>query len=230
MKRTHKSTRNLTTPETEAASPAQAEAIPTRKRQARREETEARLIAAIGKIIEQQGVAALGINQVAEVSGVNKALIYRYFGGLPELMRAYGESADFWPSVEEVLDPAFSVLDREDPAKVTASVLGAYARAIRKRPITLALLAGELNARNELTVVLEEVREARTQALFKRLRELGLPLSPDLMAFSSFLAGAIHYLAIRSRTIRRFGGLNVETDEDWNAIAAFIERAVRPFF
>jgi hypothetical protein len=45
---------------------------------------------------------------VAREAGVDKVLIYRYFGGVDELLGAFGQSGDFWPSVAQVIgdDPS----------------------------------------------------------------------------------------------------------------------------
>ena len=47
--------------------------------------------------------ARVGVNAIAREAGVDKVLIYRYFGGLPELLRQWGASGRFWPSVDELL-------------------------------------------------------------------------------------------------------------------------------
>ena len=58
------------------------------QRERNRDETSARLLAAVGEVLARDGFAALGVNAVAKQAGVDKVLIYRYFGGLPELIQA----------------------------------------------------------------------------------------------------------------------------------------------
>jgi AcrR family transcriptional regulator len=59
-----------------------------------REQTKNLLVEAAVAILEESGFSALGINSVAEKAGVNKVLIYRYFGGLPGLLRAVAAGMD----------------------------------------------------------------------------------------------------------------------------------------
>jgi len=59
--------------------------IKTRNKQ----RTQARILDAVGEIIEQSGMHALGINLLARTSGHNKVLIYRYFGDLDHLISQY---------------------------------------------------------------------------------------------------------------------------------------------
>ncbi|PCF93913.1 TetR/AcrR family transcriptional regulator [Vreelandella nigrificans] len=69
-----------------------------------RKQSEQRLIRALGDIVAKQGFKGLGVDAVARTAGVDKVLIYSYFDGLPNLLKAYGESGDFWPVITEVLD------------------------------------------------------------------------------------------------------------------------------
>jgi hypothetical protein len=62
--------------------------------------TEERILAAVGEVLARDGFGALGVNAIAREAGVDKVLIYRYFGGLPELLRLWGASGRFWPTVQ----------------------------------------------------------------------------------------------------------------------------------
>jgi AcrR family transcriptional regulator len=52
------------------------------------------LVRAVGTLLARDGFTALGVNAVAKEASVDKVLIYRYFGGMPELLGAFGRSAD----------------------------------------------------------------------------------------------------------------------------------------
>ena len=54
--------------------------------------TEERMLAAVGEVLARDGFHAVGINAIAREAGVDKVLIYRYFGGLGELLQAWGAS------------------------------------------------------------------------------------------------------------------------------------------
>ena len=68
-----------------------------------REATEARILNAVGEVLARDGFGAIGVNAIAKQAGVDKVLIYRYFGGLPELLAEWGRSGRFWPRVDELL-------------------------------------------------------------------------------------------------------------------------------
>jgi AcrR family transcriptional regulator len=67
--------------------------------QRNRNQTERRLIDTVGHLIAAEGVINIGVNRIARESGVNKVLIYRYFGGLEGLVEAYQQRSQSWLSM-----------------------------------------------------------------------------------------------------------------------------------
>lgn len=197
-----------------AAKPEPAE---TDGRRLRRVATEAKLLEAVDAILLEGGVAALGVNAIAARAGVEKVLVYRYFGGLEGLVTAWAERSDFWPTLDELVGPRREVL-HGDPATVGGRVLARYAAALRRRPVTLDLLAWECAHRDGLTAALERVREERSEELAAVLVEEGVPLGGSAGEIGAILAAAINYLAVRGRSIETFGGLRVRTAKDWARI------------
>ena len=66
-----------------------------------KDQTKQKILQAVGKLLATGG--GLGVNVIAREAGVDKVLIYRYFGGLPELLRAFMTSGEFWPEFEDVM-------------------------------------------------------------------------------------------------------------------------------
>lgn len=63
-----------------------------------KEETKRKLIDAVASIIKAEGFDGLGVNKVARTACVSKILIYRYFGGFPQLINVFIQERDFWNS------------------------------------------------------------------------------------------------------------------------------------
>lgn len=198
--------------------PRPGPAPPARARD--RAATEERILTAVGEMLARDGFGAVGVNAIAREAGVDKVLIYRYFGGLPELLRTWGASGRFWPTVDELLG--------EDPQAVTALPLpdryalffDRFIDALRARPLTLEILAAEIVERNELTAILEAEREqwgAKAEALiggddFRRL--------PHLQGLTLLLVAGVLYLLVRARKIRIFGGIDLVSDAGWSVLKA----------
>ncbi len=194
------------------------EPVRTRNRAVARE----KLIQAVGALLAREGFKGIGVNAVAKEAGVDKVLIYRYFGGLPELLAAYGREGDIWPSVEDLMGPDPDAFRRMAPSGRAALVAVRYLGAIRRRPVTRELLAWEMTERNDLTAAFGELRETRTQELIERL---GLPEgdNADAAAVLALLFGAVDYLVARSRGTARYAGIDLGSLDGWRRVVAAIE-------
>lgn len=65
-----------------------------------KEQSRQQFLQAVGEILKNKGYAALKINSIAQVAGLDKKLIYNYFGGLEGLLDAYVKTQDFWSNVK----------------------------------------------------------------------------------------------------------------------------------
>ena len=90
-----------------------AKATSRRRRTHNREATEQALLDACGKLLLESGPEGIGVNRVAAEAGVGKELIYRYFDGLPGLIKAWLERDANWPTMHELTTPARQDLHRQ---------------------------------------------------------------------------------------------------------------------
>lgn len=186
-----------------------------------REQTTQRLLAAVGEVLARDGFAALGVNAIAREAGVDKVLIYRYFGGLPELLAAWGHSGRFWPTVDDLL--------AHEPGLMQLPTAERYARffehfidALRARPLTLEVLAAEVQHRNQLTAVLEAEREAWGEQAARVVGGPEFAQRPEMRGVTLLLIAGVQYLLLRSRTIRLFGGLDLHQEAAWAELKASV--------
>ncbi|WP_293550988.1 TetR/AcrR family transcriptional regulator [Parvibaculum sp.] len=201
--------------------------LPARDRAGR----ERAVLDAIGRIILRDGLSGVGVNALAREAGVDKVLIYRYFGDLDGVYAAFAERGDFWWTVDEILgDP------RPDPKAMTHAellkcVLRRHGEGIRKRPVTLAVIAAEPANRTALVVALEEVRERRSLELAAWISErYPAPEGVDVTAIGMIAGAAIDYLAGRARNIRVYGGIEIKTDKNWERIYSAIDQMIDGMF
>ena len=190
-----------------------------------KELTKERLVKAVGKVVAEVGFQRLGVNHVAREAGVDKKLIYRYFGGLRGLVAKYGRSIDFWPSAEELLRGEREAVKGMPPNELMALFFKRYLHAILERPHTLEILAWEAIERNELTEALEEVR-AKSALEFFELMDEDPPDDVDLTALVILMAGAVNFLAVRSRIHKTLGGVDLQTAEGWRRIEKTIDQVM----
>jgi len=191
---------------------------PTPKPPRDRAGTEARILAAVGEVLARDGFGGIGINAIAKQAAVDKVLIYRYFGGLPELLRAWGASGRFWPRVADLLGDDPAALLAQPAAERYARFLEHFVDELRRRPLTLAILAAEVSERNELTTILEAEREQWGAEAARVLGGPGFQSSRHAGPVTLLLVAGVQYLLLRSRHIRIFGGVDIQSDAGWDEI------------
>ncbi|MCC5860167.1 MAG: TetR/AcrR family transcriptional regulator [Ectothiorhodospiraceae bacterium] len=192
-----------------------------------REQSEARLIAAVGQILAREGFAGLGVNAVARAAGVDKVLIYRYFDGLPNLLRAYGEREDFWPTSAEVLGEDAAAIRALPVGKRVEHVVLGLLDALRKRPQTIEILAWEAMEDNALTRTLADIREHWGLRVIEHVFPDPSERSEDVLALANLLVAGFQYLMIRARRSPAYGGVALNTETGWQHIRQGIRLACR---
>jgi AcrR family transcriptional regulator len=209
-----------------ASRPAAVAPRPARDRAA----TEARLLAAVGTVLARDGFGAVGVNAVAREAGVDKVLIYRYFGGLAELLAAWGRSSQFWPRVDELLGEDAEVFLALPVAERYARFFEHFIDGLRERPLTLEILAAEVAERNELTAILETEREAWGEQASRILGGGEFERRPELQGITLLLVAGVQYLLVRSRRIRIFGGIDIRSDAGWRELKLALRALAKNLF
>jgi AcrR family transcriptional regulator len=195
-----------------------------------RSATEERILAAVGTVLARDGFGAVGVNAIAREAGVDKVLIYRYFGGLPELLQRWGASGRFWPGIDELLAPDPAALLALPAAERLATFFERFIDALRARPLTIEILAAEIVQRNELTAILETEREqwgAQAEQLLGGAEWRG---RPHLHGVTLLWIAGVQYLLVRARTIRVFGGIDLRTDAGWLALKESLRLSAQQLF
>jgi AcrR family transcriptional regulator len=161
--------------------------------------TEQRLLEAVASILLEQGYAEVGINAIARRAGCDKVLIYRYFGGLDELLLAFAETTPLWWEVDEIITE--SAADCADIAlhDYLQQLLNRYVEALESRPLALEIMAWEMSAQNNLTTHLARLRGERGMQLVKRIRAYYRQPNIDIGGILGVFGAAINYLVIRTR-------------------------------
>ena len=197
-----------------------------------KEETKKALLKALEQVLVRDGFSCVGVNAVAREAGVDKVLIYRYFGGLEGLVRAFCEQTDFWPSLGDLLggDPNLLLPDMT-LREASIRVLRGYLRELRQRPVTQQILRWELVERNTVTDILAESRETLGMAQLARISaHVPLPAHADIAALAATLHAALMYLVLRSGTARFYQGVDLHSDEGWERVASSVELLVNAWF
>jgi AcrR family transcriptional regulator len=189
-----------------------------------RDATAGKMVQAVGRLLARDGFRSLGLRAVAREAGVDKRLIYRYFGGLPDLIKAYARSEDFWWTVEELVGDHLPGPREDTRAGWMALVLRRHVEALRRRPLTQEILVWELSERNPLTDELAKIRERRARELVRHLgRRLGGSGPATWNAVGALLVAGTTYLVVRSRTFDFYAGVDLRREKGWRQFEKAID-------
>lgn len=185
-----------------------------------REQTEEKILEAVGSIIENQGFEKVGINAIATEAGVSKMLIYRYFGGVEELIAQYLIQKDYWANTDAAII---------NPEAVGDSIKSMFRRQVEqlRNDITLRrLYRWELFTDNQNIQQLRNRREENGCRLIKMVSALiGCP-DAQVAALASILSASISYLALLEDQCQSYNGICLQTDEGWNQLMQGIEMII----
>jgi len=193
--------------------------------------TRKKILKAVERLLARKGFQGVGINAVAREAGVDKVLIYRYFGGLPQLLRSFAQQGDFWPTIGQILGRSLTEIGGLTLKDLSTLVLKGYLRELRKRVTTQEILRWELVQRNELTDELAAVREAQGLEILDLLPAAGTSSAPrDLGAVGALLHAGVMYLVLRAKTADTYMGVDLHTEEGWSRIERAIDELVETTF
>jgi len=198
-------------------------------RQARRVRTEEAILAAFETVLVRDGAGGVTIQAVAQEAAVTKTLIYKYYGGMEGLIKAWAHEREIFVPLEELFpEPSIAAeMLRSDPHAFAKMQIIKQAQHMRNHPVYIELCLAELSGSGPVVDALLELRRERnlaeSQALGKSLDGSGIPMLLPLM----LLPAAITYLAMRARKSPLFAGVvRLDTEEGWNSMMAAVEQVI----
>ena len=185
-----------------------------------REQTECKILEAVASIVESEGFEKLGINTIASKANVSKMLIYRYFGGLEELIAQFIMQKDYWANTGTVII---------NPQSVGDSIKNMFRKQIEqlRNDVTLRRLCRwELSCNNTCIEQLRDKREENGCCLIKMVSTLtGCP-NTEIAALASILSASISYLALVEDQCLTYNGISLQTDKGWDQIMQGVEMII----
>jgi AcrR family transcriptional regulator len=186
--------------------------------------TERAIVEAAAGLLADRGFAALNVQAVAEAAGVDRKLVYRYFGGVEGVVERLGAEVKWTLGAAEEATPAGSY------GEAAAGLVLAYGRALAADPLMRGLTAWETVEDAPVLRALDASRSAAMQAwTAERLTGLSRPAGVDVPAINAVLIAAIQMLALRRARKRPFAGVALD-DAGWARIEAAVERMATTVF
>lgn len=185
-----------------------------------REQTESKILEAVASIVESDGFENLGINTIALKANVSKMLIYRYFGGLEELVARFIMQKDYWANTDTLI---------LNPHSVGDSIKSMFRNQIEqlRNDVTLRRLCRwELSCHNASIDRLRDKREENGCNLIKVVSRLTGCSNSEVASLASILSASISYLTLIEDQCPTYNGIALQTDKGWEQIAQGVDMIV----
>ena len=177
-----------------------------------KELTQEKILEAVDNIIANDGFERVGVNAIAQKAGVSKMLIYRYFGGLDELIAQYLLRKDYWANTD---------IHAIDGADVAGSLKRMFREQIvqLRNDVTLRRLCRwELTTDNENIQLLRDRRERNGCELIKAVSGFTHSHHAEVAALASILSASISYLVLIEEQSPTYNGINLRSNEGWEQV------------
>lgn len=181
------------------------------------ERSKKKFFSAVGKILKTKGYAGLKINDIAKVAGVDKKMIYTYFGGLDGLIDEYVRTQDFWSNVHA--DSAPKPFDDGGKAFSKELFLLQFDYVCKNKELQKVLLWRLSEERKSLRKLTDE-QEENGELLFSQITDPHFGEHAEkFRAVSAVLVAGMYYLnmyAEHNGSI--FSGIDLKTEDGRKAI------------
>ncbi|AMR41093.1 TetR/AcrR family transcriptional regulator [Elizabethkingia anophelis] len=192
-----------------------------------KEKTKQKLLNAVGKILATKGYSELKVSKIATVAGLDKKLIYSYFGSTDKLIDEYIKSQDFWANVDdqEIMASGFTDGGQEI---TTNMILQQYDTLAKNKEYQKIILWGISETRPSLRKLADDIEAVGNPLLDQVVDPLFKEKSKEYRAILAMLVAGAYYLnlhfAVNGST---FCGLDFNKEEDAkilkDAIATIID-------
>ena len=182
-----------------------------------RDNTERRILDAVGRIVEREGFEAVRINAVATESGMSKILIYRYFGSIDGLLAKYLEDKDFWLNFDT------SQLPQSDVKAFSKQIFRAYINMLRSSPALRKLYRWELSSKHPSINELRKRREETALKIIASVCELSGESFDRVAGISTLVTASVSYLCILGENCGVYNSLQIDNDSGWEKLLETID-------
>lgn len=167
---------------------------------------------AVGTILRTKGYTALKVNNIAATAGLDKKLIYKYFGSTEQLIDEYIHSQDFWSNVTGDLVPKEITDGGKDFLK--RMLLEQFEFVSQNKALQKVLLWSISEERKSLKKLIDD-QEANGEVLLQGISDPHFgDKASDHRAVLAILVAGLYYLNLFTEVNgSHFCGIDLKTEE-----------------
>lgn len=194
-----------------------------------REETEQKLINAVGTILAREGYRGLTHRGITREAGVNKELIYRYFGSVPDLIEIYVKKKDYWLGSSSSLKKSIEKEDlstvnlKDDISKIICDQFDYFRKSVEMQHIILS----EIMEENPLLDRIGATREEMGKEMFDHTARHFKDSETDIRSVCALLVSGVYYLVLHARHNRSsVCGIDIKKPKDRKKVKETISQVI----
>lgn len=186
------------------------------------------LIDAVGLIIKNKGYRGLGLNAIAKEAGVSKILVYRYFGGVNELIEAYVLQNDYWIAKSgEVTEQTQNPTDKEALKKMVSDLLKGHFDYFNNHEEMRTIILWEITERTNLLNSISHLREEMGKLLLDKAMPFFCDSDKSIKGVTALLVSAIYYMILHAKSNEStICGIDVNSLEGQKEILKTIDQII----
>ncbi len=177
--------------------------------------TKARLVAAVGKVIQRTGYAGLSASSIAVAAGLDKKLIWSYFGGIDNLVEEYVRKKDFWKQAASgIINDLLRDPDKIGKKEIITLLQNQFEVVLKDKALQ-KIIHWEIGEKNKVLRELADKREEVGEELFKAiLPDFEKGNIYNLRGRLALIVGGIYYLSLHAKSNgSTFCGIDFSTEQ-----------------
>ncbi|MCE7042809.1 TetR/AcrR family transcriptional regulator [Dyadobacter sp. CY312] len=192
-----------------------------------KEETKRRLIQATGEIFMSKGYTGLSAPRIANLAGVSKTLVYRYFGNVQELFKAYLLQKDYW--ITSLVDVEKMIETGKDDSgqELIKHILENHMNYFYGDKEMQQMIRWQLNEANDISRSIADSRERAGEDILEMTDKHFAGSGINFRALSAVFVSGIYLMVLNAKvTGSSFCGIDINREADMQEVIRTIKQAV----
>ncbi|SMC67420.1 TetR/AcrR family transcriptional regulator [Pedobacter africanus] len=190
-----------------------------------------KLVSAVGKVLQKHSYPGLTAVNIANEAGLNRKLIYTYFGTLDNLIETYIMDKDFWKSgAKKMLSNLVANPDSLGKTMVNALLQAQFDTLLNDKAQQKIMHWG-LGGKNKMLRSAADQREATGEAVLGILDKDFEQSGVDIRAFLALHIAGIYYLSLHAKSNgSNFCGIDINEAKGKERISKAIQHHVETIY
>ncbi|MEG0916267.1 MAG: TetR/AcrR family transcriptional regulator [Myroides sp.] len=196
-----------------------------------KERTKVKMVQAVGKVLLKKGYTGLNASSIAKEAGIDKSLVWTYFGSLDKLVEEYIAQRDFWKY--KAADSINNMLTFKDgiKAEYMSCLLQFQFQSLLDDEILQRIMLWGISEKKDFLRHISDERELIGEEVFKIVDPQFKDSNIDIRGILAILVAGIYYLVLHGKTNRSlFCGIDLNTADGEDRIKESISQIISMAF